>query len=105
MGQQKEKLERVAADAQAWAGFAESAIWEKLREHIEKVIIAPSVSAFHEAQIDGKTNEELVRNMVAQRATIKTAKSIIGFVTGHALRLKEAQRELENITKAENKKG
>jgi hypothetical protein len=93
----KEALERILSESQIFSSFAETDIWLTVKNKIENEIIKPAMDAFHVTTIDGKSNDELVRNMMSQRSAIKTAQRIIGFIENHKITEKQARVELEKI--------
>lgn len=102
MGNRLNMLEKIVLETREWVAFSESDIWKKLKERIEREVVSPAKEAFHAASVDGKSNDELVRNMMSQRASVKVANQIIMMVEGERQRLSDAENE---INKIETKKG
>jgi ethanolamine utilization protein EutQ (cupin superfamily) len=101
MGDRANLLSKIVLESQEWVSFSDTDIWHKLRQRIEREIIDQAKEAFHTTSIDGKSNDELVRNMMSQRSAVKVANQIIMMVEAERQRLKNAQDE---ITKIETKK-
>jgi hypothetical protein len=104
MADRRESLQRTVSEAQMWADFAQTDVWKTLKSRIENEIVIPAKEAFHSVSIDGKSNDELVRNMVSMRTTVKVGTQIINLVESQNMRLKEAHRELEKIAQVEKQK-
>lgn len=97
MGERRKNIEIELAKAQEWVDFSESAIWQKLKERIEKEVIAPAKDAFWLTDIDGVNNEKLIRHTLSQRAVVRTALNIINIVDAEKHRREQALKELEKI--------
>lgn len=101
MGERLDKLEKILSEAESWISFSESGMWKKLRERIEAEVVSPAKEAFWNAEIDTKSDEQLIRNTLTQRAVVKTALKIVDIVERNKLLKERTQKEIERIPKAE----
>ena len=100
-GRRREGLERMLAVLQARAMIARTRAWVKvLKPYIENQKAA-AAEAWHKMEIDRLTDSQLVRNEIAQRATVKSMQNIIDFVEGNEAHIKQIRADLEKIENAE----
>lgn len=105
MAERIDALNRIVSEAQWWSDFSQSDAWEKVKERIEKEIISPAKDAFWMTDSDSFTNEQIARNTLSQKNTVRTSQRIIAMVEGDRARLQKAQRELNTIADKSKQKG
>ena len=97
-------LQKRLTEIQEWIDFSQSDRWQKLKARIEEKVIVPAKDAFWNTAIEGKSNEQLLRNTLAQRTTVRVGNQIIGLVEGYSVEAEQIKKELEQIEKHQPKK-
>lgn len=103
MGKRRDSLERVLVEAESWVAFAKSKPWQKLKEQIT-AYRDMAKEAWHVTNIDGLSNDVLVRQLAGQRATVKTCDNIINMVESWLAKRSTATKELKQIEARESKR-
>jgi hypothetical protein len=100
----RETVHRELREASFWAQFAGSGAWKRLKQLIIDCHKGPADQAWHSMVTDGKPNEEIVRNLMSQRATVKTCDNIINDVENNIIKKQILEQELRIIESHTSKK-
>lgn len=101
MGTRIDALEKQVEQSNCIRDMLESSGWKEYTEPYLQQQIDKAREAWWKSAIDGKTNEQLVRNMVAQRATVL---SLTNFVNHLLEIIDEGKRAVDELAIIENKK-
>ncbi len=102
-GKRTAGLEKTLAALEARRGSSQTGAWQNTLSPYIKDVAKKAHDAWHATEIDGLTDSEIVRNLIAQRATVKALQGIIDFVEGNEQRIKQIRADLEKIEKGRKK--
>lgn len=98
--QAKEELIHKIQQAQVYVDFSDSELWGEIKNRI-MAISEEAKNAWYCCRIDDKNDHEVVRDMIAQRATVITCSQIIQIVERYKDEIDVLQESLNRIESAE----